>query len=76
MKTTIEHEFKLGDTVYVSNNDAGVLKGTVIGVLVDQQQYDTGNTIYTNICYRVKTKYKEAVWRSQSVHASFESAFN
>ncbi len=76
MKTTLEHNFVLNDIVYVMNNDCAIQKGKVIGIYFEVHQYDENSTIFTDICYKVKTKYKESVYRQQQTFATAEAAFS
>lgn len=76
MKTTIDHEFVLGEEVYVMNNDYTISKGRITGINIDLRQYDAGNTIYTDIVYKVTNKQGDKTYRQSYTFATAEEAFS
>jgi len=71
--TIFEHKFALTQEVYVQNNEAGIMKGTVTEITYNVYHSPAKNLKYVG--YMVKTKYKKSEYSEDSVFATMEEAF-
>jgi hypothetical protein len=73
MQTTFDHKFALDQEVYVQNNEAGIMKGTISEITYNVYYSPVKNL--KAVKYIVKTRYKSTQYLEESVFATMEEAF-